>query len=140
MAASFSPHPTRSLAPDALPPRTAQAAIVLGFLLGTWMLVDGTHRMITGDFIRLHGQLGPWATLASAAGLDPMRLGWVIVLFGVFWMVIPNIYLFQNRGANWRAMVILIVLSSWYVGSGTALLLPALVLLILPATRRGLRA
>ncbi|MGH9482982.1 MAG: hypothetical protein ACRD1L_12920 [Terriglobales bacterium] len=122
-----------------MPPATAQAAIVLGFLCGIWMLVDGANQLITGDYIRLHGQLGPWARFVAAAGLDPMRLGWVIVLFGALWMVVPNLYLFQNVSANWRAMVILIVLSSWYLGWGTALLLPALILLLLPATRKALR-
>ncbi|MGH9394215.1 MAG: hypothetical protein ACRD1E_08605 [Terriglobales bacterium] len=112
--------------------------MILGFLLGSWLLTDGLHRLITGDFLRLHGQLGPWAQLVARVGLDPMRLGLPIALFGVLWMLVPNLYLFQNRPRAWVAMLLLIVASGWYLGAATVLLLAQLVLLLLPATRRGL--
>ena len=111
---------------------------MLGFLLGTWMVTDGLHRIITGDFIRLRGQLGPWAALAARAGIDPMRLGIPIATLGLLWMLIPNLYLFQNRPAAWRGMLVMIAASAWYLGPATLMLGAVLVLLLLPATRAGL--
>lgn len=111
-----------------LPPVPAQAAIILGFLEGTWALVNGFHRIITGDFIRVWGHSGPWSAWGGAA-----------VILGALWMIVGNLYLFQNRAATWKAMVILVVLSSWFAGWAVALVLIAqLILLLLPSTRSAI--
>ncbi|QPP10126.1 hypothetical protein G4Z16_31055 [Streptomyces bathyalis] len=46
---------------------------------GGWMLFDGLHALVTGDFVTpssgTHaGRLGPWADLVSGIGLDPRSL------------------------------------------------------------------
>ncbi|HUX66135.1 MAG TPA: hypothetical protein VMV31_01460 [Terriglobales bacterium] len=110
-----------------LPPAPAQAAIVLGFLIGTWTLVDGLHIWITGHTVLIVGHSGPWAAWGVAGAL-----------LGAAWMLVGNLYLFQNRSASWKAMAVLVVLSSWGAGWGLAALLAQLALLLLPATRRGL--
>ncbi|HEY8055704.1 MAG TPA: hypothetical protein VIE13_07315 [Terriglobales bacterium] len=112
------------------PAPTGQAAIVLGFLLGTWMLVDGLTFCITGAYLPLAATLprGPVPAMA-----------WLTTAFGALWMFVPNLFLFQNRVTSWKAMLVLIVASSWYLGVATPILLTQLVLLLLPATRRGLR-
>lgn len=113
-----------------LPAVAAQAAIVLGFLLGTWMLLDGLHFCITGRYLNL----------AATRPLGPATLMAILsIAFGALWMIIPNLLLFQNRPAPWKAMLVLIVASSWYVGAATPLLVAMLLLLLLPATRRRLR-
>jgi len=111
-----------------LPPAPAQAAIVLGFLLGSWTLVEGLELVITGRAVMIAGHAGPWAAWGAAAAL-----------LGAAWMLVGNLYLFQNRSAAWKAMAILVVLSSWGAGWALPVLLAQLVLLLLPATRRGLR-
>lgn len=122
-----SPRPSPS---SGLPPATAQAAIILGFLLGTWMLVNSVCCWITGAYIRVPAHLLGWSP--AMAGL--------VFLFGVLWMLVPNLYLFQNRLSTWKAMVILVVLSSWSLGLATPVLCTQLVLLLLPQTRRALAA
>jgi hypothetical protein len=113
-----------------LPAPSGQAAVVLGFLLGTWMLVDGLTYAITGAFLPVP------ATMPPAPG-PAMAL--LTTVFGALWMLVPNLFLFQNRLAAWKAMLILVVATSWYLGAATPLLLAQLVLLLLPATRHGLR-
>ena len=130
--------PKASPQANLLPPPTGQAAIILGFLLGTWMVTDGLHRIITGDFIRLRGQLGPWAHLVARAGVNPMQMGVPIASLGVLWMFVPNLYLFQNRQTAWCGMLVLIAASAWYLGPATLVLGVTLVLLLLPSTRAGL--
>lgn len=122
-----------------LPPVSGRIAIALAFLLGTWSLVDGLHRLITGDFVRIHGQLGPWANLVSRAGLNPMQFGPVLIAMGITWLVAANLYLFQNSLATWKFLLIVVIANSWYVGVGTAFAVAQVALLLLPLTRRALR-
>jgi len=110
-----------------LPPLPAQIAVVLGFLIGTWTLVCGFETLITGAPTSVFGSAGPWAAWGVAA-----------IALGAAWMVIGNLYLFQNRLASWKAITILVVVSSWNAGWATLVLIVQLVLLLMPATRRGL--
>ena len=124
-----SPRPARvnMAMPSRLPPAPARAAILLGFLTGTWALVEGLNRWITGHGLRLDGYAGPWAAWGVAAAA-----------LGALWMVVGNLYLFQNRLPNWKAMMVLVVVSSWFAGWATPVLVAQLVLLLLPATRHAL--
>lgn len=125
-----SPRPLPSAAGSGgLPPAGAQVAIILGFLLGTWLLLNGVLCWITGSY------------LAVPAGWEQWSPHWasLVFAFGVLWMVVPNLYLFRNRVVTWKAMVVLVVLSSWNLGVVTFFLAAQLVLLLLPTTRRSLR-
>lgn len=122
------------------PPVTGKVAIALAFITGTWMLVEGLHRLIAGDYVRMHGQLGPWANLLRHTGIDPMRAAPLFIAWGIAWLVIANLYLFRNTEVSWRGMIVAVVLSFWYAGFATVLEIVQLVLLLLPRTRRVLRA
>lgn len=122
-----------------LPPFPGKVAIALSFILGTWSLVDGLHRLITGDFVRIHGQLGPWANLVGRAGLNPMQFGPVLIVMGLAWLVAGNLYLFQNSVASWKFLLIVVLVSSWYVGVGTFVEVAEVALLLVPATRHALQ-
>lgn len=122
-----------------LPPATGRIAIALGFILGTWSLVDGLHRLITGDFVRIHGQLGPWANLVSRAGLNPMQFGPVLIVMGLVWLVAANLYLFQNSVPSWKFLLVIVIASSWYAGVATLFEIAQVALLLAPPTRRALR-
>lgn len=50
-------------------------------------------------------------------------------------MVAGNLYLFQNRTTVWRALIVLIVVSSFGAGWAAPVLVAQLVLLLLPVTR-----
>lgn len=124
-----------SAAATSMPPLSGRLAIILGFLLGTWTLLDGLHRFITGDYVRWHGQLGPWAGLVTKVGLNPMALGGVFVALGVLWLVGANLYLYQNSRPTWRGMVALVVLSGWYLGPATPMLVAQIPLLLWARSR-----
>lgn len=124
---------------NSLPPLPGRIAVTLGFLTGTWTLVDGLHRLITGDFVRIHGQLGPWAKLVASAGLNPMHFGPVFILMGIVCLVAANLYLFQNREPAWKFLLVTAILSSWYVGLATFFAITQTGLLLTPSVRRGLR-
>lgn len=56
-------------------------------IIGGWMLFDGVHALVTGDFVTpkegAHvGRLGPWATLVSGVGLAPRSLPVKLVFVG----------------------------------------------------------
>lgn len=111
-----------------MPSKSAQLAIGLGFLLGTWLLVDGFQTLITGHPLLVAGHPGPWVAWGATAALA-----------GALWMLLGNLYLFQNRSANWKAFTILVVLSSWSAGWAVLILVAQLALLLTPSARRSLR-
>ncbi|HXE31283.1 MAG TPA: hypothetical protein VN515_05735 [Terriglobales bacterium] len=114
---------------SSLPPSPAQAAVIIGFVAGTWLLVEGFALLIAHRPLMLWGHPGPWAAWGSAA-----------ILLGALWMLCGNLYLFQNRSGAWKAMIVLTVASSWYAGWAVAAVIAQLLLLLLPSTRRGLNA
>src|SRR5258706_6770068 len=64
-------------------PLTVWLFMVCSWLLGWWMTFDGLYNRLFGDYIRINGQLGPWTNLAQAAGLDPNKLAFSFVAFGL---------------------------------------------------------
>jgi hypothetical protein len=111
-----------------LPPRWGKIAAVLGFLMGTGMLVNGAERWITGSLLLWRGYAGE-ATPAA----------WEWVLPGALWMVAGNLYLFQNSRRAWSAMLALTVASIWYLGVAAPLAAVQLALLGLAFPRRERR-
>lgn len=109
-----------------MPNRTAQLAILLGFLEGTWAMLNGALHALTRSGLLTNVPGVPWASWGVAA-----------ILLGAAWMIAGNLYLFQNRPANWRALIILIVISSFGSGWAAPVLVAQMVLLLLPAARRG---
>ena len=117
------------------------AANVAGF-----MLFDGLRAFIVGDYLRpssgeYSGQLGPWAGLVSALGIDPLSslMKGIFVGIGASWLVVIVAFLLERRWA-WKAMMGFAVGTLWYLTIGTAWSLFAIALLLLPATRRRYRS
>src|SRR2546425_8544742 len=54
---------------------TAYVAAALALIDGGYMITDAIHRFALGDFIRIGGQLGPWAAVVSDVGVDPSPIG-----------------------------------------------------------------
>jgi len=54
----------------------------LALLEGGFMVADAVHRFVTGDFFRIDGQLGPWSTIISGLGIDPLAMGPVFLVLG----------------------------------------------------------
>ncbi len=117
--------------------------IVLAFVEAGWLLFDGMHAFITGDYVTPNsgewaGRLGPWAGFVDDwLGLDP-RSTWmkaVFVVLGAGWLALLVRYLRYIRGA-WWGMLLCAILSLWYLPWGTALSALQIYLLMRKDVRR----
>ena len=101
---------------------------LLAALNGGWMLFDGIHVL---RFCKYFGSdiPGPWRLLPQALGIDPFSFGPVFVVLGFGWLasaigiVVSPILFF------WPLLVIAL-LTLWYIKVGTTLSLIALAILV----------
>src|SRR5467141_4317635 len=106
---------------DAMPkPGLSTSAIsILSFVLGTWLIFDGTRKLVTGYYT---GEqtigLGPWATLVSAIGIRPSAMAFPFLFLGVLWIVNGVIVLLGSSARYERAIAISIV-TLFYALPGT---------------------
>jgi len=105
---------------------------------GAWMLWDANHRLTSGDYYRFEGQLGPWAKIVEAIGLDPLgdTMLTIFFIYGVAWIA-ATILLILTKPPTRRPLMILPILTIWYLSAFT---IPALVispLLLWWADRQG---
>lgn len=117
--------------------------IVLAGIVAGWFAFDGAFALLTGDYVTpstgpYAGQLGPWATMMMATGVDPRStlIRVLFLLYGVGWLVVIAAFATRRRWA-WAAMVAAAVCSLWYLPFGTLLGLIQISLLFLPAIRRA---
>lgn len=119
----------------------AWIALLCALLEGGWLAFDGVHALVTGDYVtprsgRFAGQLGPWARLVSALGIEPRST--LMKCFhaglGAVWLVAMAAFLFRLPW-GWGAMLGCAVAGLWYLPFGTLLSLVQIVLLLLPALR-----
>ena len=68
--------------------------LLLAFVEGGWLAFDGSRALIVGDYITPNsgtfaGQLGPWAGLVSAVGIEPRStlMMAIHVVIGGTWLV-----------------------------------------------------
>jgi hypothetical protein len=119
--------------------RLGWIVFTLAVLEGGWMAFDGGHALVTGDYVtprsgRFAGQLGLWAHLVSAAGIEPrsalMKL--IHLILGTVWL---DAALWFALGLPWSRVGILVcaILSLWYLPFGTLLSLVQIVLLAFAA-------
>lgn len=101
-----------------------------------WMLFDGSRALIVGDYAtpqsgERQGQLGPWATVVSAVGLEPRStlVKSVFVAYGLGWLAAAVAFCLGLRWA-WPAMFLAAAGALWYLPVGTALSAVQLVCLI----------
>lgn len=83
------------------------------------MVIDATRRFVVGDFFRIGGQLGPWAVLVSAVGVDPLAMGPVFLVIGVAQVTAALLLLLLHR--PWGDVLVLAfaVGTLWYLLFGT---------------------
>ncbi len=95
---------------------------VAGVVLGGWMTFDGLRALLVGDYVRLGGRLGPWADLASAAGIEPTSTGMKVAVatIGVAWLIVGVGTVVDV--AWWRALAVATAVAGlWYLPFGTIL-------------------
>ncbi len=113
--------------------------VSIGILVGGWMAFDGLRALLVGDYVTpatgaWAGRLGPWATLLSAAGLDPRSTAAKLlhVACGGLWLAAAALLLTRPRSAR-RTAIAAAVAGLWYLPFGTVGGSVALVLLLTSA-------
>jgi hypothetical protein len=113
----------------------------IGVVIGSWMTFDGSRAFVKGDYVTPRegpyaGQLGPWARLVRGAGLEPRSapVKTTFVVLGVSWLLFAIAYAMGARAAR-PGLIVLSVLSIWYLPVGTVLAVVELVLLFLFRSR-----
>ena len=86
-----------------------------------WMLTDGVRAMITGEYARMDGELGPWTGVVETVGIDPngtaMKIGFVA--YGCLQLAAAGGYLAHRRWGR-PAVAVAAAGSLWYLVLGTA--------------------
>jgi|SRR5688572_10395654 len=110
--------------------------VMLGVILGGWLAFDGSRALIVGDYVtpssgQYAGQLGLWANLVAAAGIDPRStfMKSVHLGLGALWIVMTIGFALRMPWA-WPGMMACAVLSLWYLPFGTLLSVIETVLLL----------
>ena len=135
---SASPSPSaQSIAKQSVDktPFTVWLFFALAWLMGGWFIYDSLHQRITGDYVRIGGQLGPWARLVSAVGLDPASLVWLFLILGHAFIA-ASFTVYLRRRWGYHLALVASALSLLYLGFGTPLALICLILLLVKPTRR----
>jgi len=116
------------------PPLTVWLFMICSWVLGWWMTFDGLHSRLFGDYVRINGQLGPWADLARAVGLEPNQLAFTFVAFGLG-LIGASFGVFLRRPWGYAASVVITAACLLYLGFGTPMAALCLVWLLLRPTR-----
>ena len=100
-----------------------------------YMIVDGVHAFVKGDYITPKsgpgaGQLGPWSKAVAIAGLDPRSnlVKGIFVLQGIVTLALLACFLTRQPWAG-NALKIMAVAGLWYLPIGTIINIIVLVLL-----------
>ena len=117
--------------------------VLLALVEGGWLAFDGARALVVGDYVtprsgEYAGQLGPWADLVSAAGIEPRStlMKSIHLGLGAAWLVVTGAFVLRRRRA-WHGMLLCAIATLWYLPFGTLLSLVQIGLLLLPPLRRG---
>lgn len=117
--------------------------VALASVEAAYMVFDGVHAVTRGDYVtpttgEYAGQLGPWAGIVAAVGVDPrsVPVKWLFVVYGVAWLAIVVAFVLGAAWA-WWPMLAMAVGSLWYLVPGTVMSALIIVVLLLPPVRRA---
>lgn len=119
----------------------AWVVVALALIEGGWLAFDGGRALVVGDFVtpksgQYAGQLGPWAEVVSAVGIEPRStlMKSIHLVLGLTWLGVI-IRFVQRSSWGWSGMVLCAVLGLWYLPFGTLMSFIQIVLLFLPTVR-----
>jgi len=108
----------------------------LAFSEAGWMVFDGLRAVLTGEYTVPRsgphaGQLGPWASVVSAVGIEPHSVGmkWFFVIYGAAWLALTVCFLANLSWAKWM-MLLAAVGMLWFAPLGTLLSVLQIVLML----------
>ena len=115
------------------------AIVALALLDAGYMTVDGARALATGDYFTPSsgehaGELGPWARIVAAIGIEPRSTAMksFFVAYGLVWLAVIVAFA-AGQPWSWLAMLLLAAGSVWYLTIGTAVSVVVSLLLFLPA-------
>jgi hypothetical protein len=118
--------------------RADRAVLVLAVAEAAWMAFDGGRALVAGDYVTVGGELGPWADVVSAVGVDPRSTATktFFLVYGAAWLGVAAAF---ARGVAWarRGMTVAAACSLWYLVFGTVASAVQLLLLRRAAARRS---
>ncbi len=101
-------------------PRLATFTIaILSFILGAWLIFDGTRKLLTGYYT---GEqtigLGSWATIVSALGVRPADMAFPFVFLGILWIV-NGVIVLLGVNTRYERTIAISVVTIFYAIPGT---------------------
>jgi hypothetical protein len=115
--------------------------VAVAVLEGGWLALDGGRALIVGDYFTpgsggFAGQLGPWATVVAAVGIEPRSalMKAIHLGLGTTGLVVTAGFVSRKPWGR-KGMLACALLGLWYLPFGTILSLVQVVLLQLPAVR-----
>jgi len=109
---------------------------VLGLLNGIYMLLDGIFVIIKGKYIGPE-KPGPWAEIFYKLNVDVFKLGWLFIVFGIFWLV-WIIGLWTNKEWTFIYGIAISILTLWYLPVGTIFSIIIITVLLIWRQKIGL--
>jgi len=101
------------------PDLSTDAISTLSFILGAWLVFDGTRKLATGYYT---GEqtigLGPWATLVSAIGIRPSDMAFPFLFLGVLWIV-NGVIVLLGSSARYERTIAISIVTLFYAIPGT---------------------
>ncbi len=101
--------------------------VALALAEAGWMAFDGMRALLVGDYVtprsgRYAGQLGPWARLVSAVGVEPRStlMKAVFAGYGLAWLAIVVAFVLDLAWAR-AAMLTAATGALWFLPFGTLL-------------------
>jgi hypothetical protein len=117
------------------------AILIISIVEAGWFLLEGVRALTTGNYYtpkagKYKGQLGPWAKVVGAVGINPqsafMRSTFLII--GIVWFFFIICFALQVTWA-WLGMLIMPIITLWYLPIGTLLSLMQIIILLYQANR-----
>ena len=105
----------------------------LSFVLGGWMVFDGSRKLLTGLYT---GEdilgLGPWASIVSWLGIRPSDMALPFAFLGGLWIV-NAVVLFLGTSGRYERAILSGALTLFYLIPGTII---SLIIILLSARER----
>jgi hypothetical protein len=105
--------------------------IFSGLVQGIWMLVDAFQLLRHSPSRFSSGEV--WDRLVHSIGLDPYRMGPLLLVLGILWLLV-TVALALGRARAYRSAIVIACASLWYALPGTIV---ALIFLFALSTMRG---
>ena len=81
------------------PPLALYLFMLIALVVGGWLAYDGVRAQLTGEYAIVGGEPGAWAVLPRAAGVEPSRLGFFLVVVGCEWGAVAGGVWLRHRWA-----------------------------------------